>query len=938
MARRFKSVFLFAGFVLLCVVPGHRGASTPVENTSPDIPTDTVITEGKLPNGLRYVILPHVSPKNDLSLRLLVHAGSLDERDDERGFAHFVEHMAFRGTRSYPAGGIRQAFEKLGVAFGADLNARTHSTHTSYLLDLPEGKATDLPEALHLLREFADGISFAPDQVAREAGVVLSELRVRDNPNQRIARQTEEILYAPTRIAARSVIGVPEQIKRASADQLRAYYNRNYSPERMTVLVVGPVEPAAVAAMINAAFASLTPSPNAVPPTAVPAPVVLNEIAPHILLTPRSPGVTVEVIRIRSRPPDDEAGRRQEHLRRISLRALAARLRARQELMAPALGSSKAEETTGACPELLHDTVGATAIFPRWGEVVGFLETELRRIRLQGLTQAEVDEAVAVSAAEQRAALPLFVGAPAASVAEEIENAVQAGRQWRSPAAEFADFTQASNGLTVKSATEALLDAFPEKKFHLVLLTPSPIPGGEAAVVGAFIASASRPLSPQALNGAELTFEYADFGPPGTIFARSQDPDLAIERITFKNGVQLNLRASNLEPERFRLRVSFAQNASDVPRDRPGMAELAGMVYLGAHLGRHLDTQVVRLLALHGVTRQMEVSRGMLTITYSGQSSELPFTLALVTAYASDLRLDRVVYPVAFSRYNHNFTAQLNDLPHESMAEALYRAGNRDPRLRLARPSQVSRYKFDDVQRWINTYWVNGPIEIGIVGEFAPAKIVAAAAATVGTLAPRIIPPPAKPLVTSRRGSMTDLTGGTVAGAASTALFWPLARPDEPRANAAATVALTILTDRLRSTLRDDLGATYTPSSGLRRDRRQPDFGFAWVAIPFAPERAAEFTDRSLTIAERFAKKGATLEEFERLREPIRSRFLSDLRNNSWWLDAVVALAQSQPSGLSEARVHARIVDELTFDDVNQAARIFGSASTVTIVRPVASP
>lgn len=121
------------GFV--CFLP--RIAAQSAESARADSP----LRQGVLPNGLRYAVLPHPSPKGDISLRLIVHAGSLDEHDDERGFAHFVEHMAFDGTLRHPAGSVRNFFQHLGLTFGPDLNANTSYTHTTYLLDLPDGHA-----------------------------------------------------------------------------------------------------------------------------------------------------------------------------------------------------------------------------------------------------------------------------------------------------------------------------------------------------------------------------------------------------------------------------------------------------------------------------------------------------------------------------------------------------------------------------------------------------------------------------------------------------------------------------------------------------------------------------------------------------------------------------------------------------------------------------
>jgi zinc protease len=275
------------------------------------------------------VVLP--TPKGDIGLRLLVHAGSLDERDDQRGYAHFVEHMAFNGTRHHPPGTVRQVFQSLGMRMGADLNANTSYTFTSYRLDLPAERVDELDRGLELLRDYSDGILFPPEEVARESKVVLSELITRDSANWRTGNQMLDTIYAGTPLAHRSVGGVPEQLARATADDLRSFYQEHYRPERMTVILVGPVNEEAAVNKINAAFGSVISSSNESAPAAVPAPPEFAGVKAEIVEVPSAKGCEIQLLHLARRSPDTVEGRRQELVQRLATAALSSRIRARRE-------------------------------------------------------------------------------------------------------------------------------------------------------------------------------------------------------------------------------------------------------------------------------------------------------------------------------------------------------------------------------------------------------------------------------------------------------------------------------------------------------------------------------------------------------------------------------------------------------------------------------
>src|SRR5207253_2080264 len=140
-----------------------------------DIPPDPAVRLGVLANGMRYAILKNGTPSGAVSVRFSIAVGSTYEATGERGFSHFVEHMAFRGSKNFPDGEINRTLERLGLRFGADTNASTGQNMTIYRFDLPTADPASIADALAITRDIAGNINFDPPAVATEAGVILSE-------------------------------------------------------------------------------------------------------------------------------------------------------------------------------------------------------------------------------------------------------------------------------------------------------------------------------------------------------------------------------------------------------------------------------------------------------------------------------------------------------------------------------------------------------------------------------------------------------------------------------------------------------------------------------------------------------------------------------------------------------------------------------------------
>lgn len=209
---------------------------------------------GKLPNGLTYYIYKNKKPENRAELNLIVKAGSLLEDEKEQGIAHFMEHMAFNGTKKYEKNEMIKYLESLGLSFGGDLNAYTSFDRTVYKLIVPTNNTSSFEKGVEVLREWATEATLESQQVESEKKVIIEEWRLRQGLAQRLGDIQKKAIFSGSRYFDRFPIGLPKTINEASSDIIRGYYEKWYTPKNMAVAVVGDIDTKKVEELIKKYF------------------------------------------------------------------------------------------------------------------------------------------------------------------------------------------------------------------------------------------------------------------------------------------------------------------------------------------------------------------------------------------------------------------------------------------------------------------------------------------------------------------------------------------------------------------------------------------------------------------------------------------------------------------------------------------------------------
>lgn len=257
-------VLLFSFFIFLSNYPALADIkSAPViDNLQAVVPLDKAIRKGVLPNGLIYYIKKNTKPEQRMELRLVVKAGAINEDADQNGLAHFVEHMLFNGTTHFPKNQLIHDLEKIGVRFGADLNAYTTEDHTVYELPIPTDKPELIDLGFKIVADWAGRATFEGKEIERERGIVLEEWRSNQGAEAREEKAHRSINYYGSKLIQHDVIGQAAVIQKAPHEAVKRFYQDWYRPNLMAIIAVGDFDVNAIEAQIKTQFSYLKNPPN----------------------------------------------------------------------------------------------------------------------------------------------------------------------------------------------------------------------------------------------------------------------------------------------------------------------------------------------------------------------------------------------------------------------------------------------------------------------------------------------------------------------------------------------------------------------------------------------------------------------------------------------------------------------------------------------------
>lgn len=892
-----------------------------------DITPDPAAVFGKLENGMRYMILPNSEPPNRLSLRLHIAAGSLMEEEDQRGVAHFLEHMVFNGTKRHKdANTLIREMQTRGIAFGAHVNAYTSFDETVYMLDLPDLKPDTIKLTFDVLRDFADGALLSAEEIDAERGVILAEKASRDSVAYRMMLKQFQTMLPGSLIGERLPIGEEVVIKNAPRQRFVDFYQKYYTPERMTFVAVGNIDAAELELTIKETFGTLVNPEKPGDDPAMGEVAIPEGVKPHIFSDPEltSTDVSLNLVRPFERKPDTKETRAARFPVEIAHSIIGRRFEriTKQENSPVSTGSAS---KFALFNELEMGSVSLTAADDRWQEVVPILEQELRRAMEHGFTEAELSEAKANLLNAYREAVKRKDTRKSDSLATAIASSVNDGSVFSTPEADLALSEEILNGITVAEVHADFVKFWEAPGYHLVLSTKKAPEDAAETLAKLYEKSAETAVEPPAAR-AMIPFGYTDFGTPGTIASTAEIKDLEITQIKLANNVRINLKKTDFEKNRIRMMARIGTGQLSQPKDSPMLDKFANAVFDGGGLGKHTNDELSEILA--GRNASVGLSIGEDTFTLSGSTTPDDQLLQLQIMVAS--LTDPGYRPEALWQFQKQIPMLFQSLKHTTsgpMMEMNAWLHGGDFRFTIPTQEQISNYTIDQVKAWLTPELEKGYLELTIVGDFNQETLLKDLLATFGSLAKRDAAPPVKTALSRKvdfpepPSEKTFSYESKIPQAAATAVW----KTDGMRGNIPEVRRLNVLSeiygDRLREEIREKLGASYSPNAGVGGSDALEGMGYLIGQSIGKPDDIPLLLTTMETIAKELSGKGATQDELNRALAPTLSNLEKTLRDNSYWLSAVLSQSQADPEKLELARSRDKDYRSITLKEINALAK-----------------
>lgn len=907
-------LFLACVWAFMCValapVPAHaQRVSEPWPHAASDIAPDPAVRFGALANGMRYALMRNQLPPEAVSIRFSVKFGSLNEADEERGLAHVIEHMAFNGSRHVPEGEMVRILERLGLTFGADTNASTGQTFTTYQLDLPRSPDGRLDEALLLLREIASELTFDPGAIDRERGVVLSEWRKGDTFQRRRNDQLLEFLVPGALAAARMPIGDAKVIETVSRERLVSLYQRYYRPERTSLVMVGDFDVDAVEQKIIARFGDWAGEgePGGDPDLSYTLPQ-RPPAASAFFHKDGGDSISVYSLRPYTDAADTAAQRRLDNLLMFGIGALGRRLAPMANAQEPLFRS--AGVTSSDILRTVEVSAGSVTLTPdNWLPGLQALEQEWRRALLHGFTRDEIDRQVEALRASLKNQAEREGTRTTGSLVAQLLSSVQNNTVFTTPSSGLRRFESWAGQVTPGLVLSEFRKHAGLKDPQFFIASTLERPGITEDVLAAWKASEAIPVAPPP-NARRLSFAYTDFGKPGRVVKDTRLSDINVRLVKFANNVRLNIKHTDFVKNSVQVSVRVANGPLDFPAEPYGLNGLMSAFAAGG-LEKHSVDELRTILQGRQVSARFGAGAAYFGASYATTPSDLELQLQLAAAYL----VHPGYRPEAERRWRQS---QVLSWPRlDQNAQTVWSVkGMRilmgGDRRFGADPDDGAAYRsFVELRHYLTPSLTEGAIEIAVVGDVSEEEAIRLVGRTFGALPVRA-PEPTRvrsdtPVHFRDDRSPIILTHGGEASQALVQAFWPVSDVDpdaDPQTARTLAILAGIMRLKVTDEVREALGVTYSPASAASLSPTYRGFGYVNASAEVKPEDATRVMAAFRKIAGELRGGAISDDEFERAIRPSLDALPQNAVSNGYWL-SLIAEAQSRPDVTERAKLLA---------------------------------
>lgn len=855
------------------------------------LPSDPRLITGELPNGLKYIVRQHDNPPGRSAVWLHVSAGSLNETDRQRGIAHYLEHMAFNGSKNFKPGTVIDFFQSLGLNFGQHQNAFTSFDQTSYQLFLPNNQPETLQKAMLFMSDVAFRMLLLPAEIEEERQIILEERRTRLSGRQRVQEYFLERLAPGSLFGYRLPIGVEETIRGVQEADFRDYYSRWYQPSNMTLMVVADLDPAVVVEQIKANFAegAKAAKPKDQDIGVKPYTETRAVIASDKEITDASIGM--QWLYEPQAPTTTKALYRRDLVDQIATWAFNRRVQQRvAEGKAAFLGGGAASD------DLFRAGFTASASFrtepDKWEQSLRDAAVELRRVNLHGFTEQEVADArkELLSGAERY--LETEKTMPARSMLGLYNDAIANETPIMSAEQELALHRELLPGITAGEVSKRFNQLFNAEKpvtFTLQLPGTAKAPTeAELVSLGQQALAVKPEAETQAARPESLLSKLPE---PGKVVQSALHEPSKVTTARLDNGVVVHHRFMDYRKDDVAVTITLAAGEMMETKDVRGVTFASALAWNRPATSTLTSTNIRDIMT----GRKVSVRGGpsgpdTTTLTVSGSPKELELGLQLAHLMLTDPKIEKPSFDQFKTGARIAIAQRAKDIQSYAMGEVLPRMiyPEAEARFMPLTVENVDAMTLETAQKWLSERILSAPIEVSVVGEIDKDQAMALVARYVGSLPKRApvsntlmadlrkVARPQGPLDKAETfATATDkaMVGGGFFGPDSSSV-------KEVRL---MQVASRILSTRAIQEIREKRQLAYSPGARFAPSPAIPGYSQFTLVSSTEPSKVEGFRKAIVEMFDAFAKDGPTEDEMVTVRKQFANTWDEQMREPSYW-------------------------------------------------------
>jgi zinc protease len=905
-----------------------------------DLPPDPQTFFGRLPNGVRYILKENHTPSDRVSMHLYVQTGSLAEAEGEEGLAHFLEHMLFDGSTHFPPGEMVKYFQRIGMQFGPDANAHTGFAQTVYDILLPKGDAHSIAEGLLVLNDYAQGALLLPEEVEKEKKVVLAEKRSRDSTRYRTLEATIGFQVPGTLVARRLPIGKVESISAFNPDIVRRFYETWYQPERMVLVMVGDFDTQTARKLVEDQFASLKSRRE---------PADIQKFGSfshqnvktfyHLEREMGATTVSIETSEIRKAPIDTAANQRKALVQALADRVVQKRL---EDLVRKqnSVITSASIDSGYYLQQIRYAQISADCKPENWNEALALIEQTLRQALQFGFTASELNRARSNVRADLLQALNEEKTRESRDLAQEVLGSLGDWQVFQSPRQRMELLEPILGEVTGEEVHQAFANSW-SARHRLVLVTgnadltmDNQIP--EQRILTTYQQSVQQPLAaPEEREAARFPY-LPEPAQKGGVASRTVFEDLGIEQVVFANGVHLVMKKTTFNENQVLARLSFGAGQSSEPSQLPGLGLVTTEASYEAGFGAMDRISLENSLAGRLAKVSLEVKEDKFVLDAEAETRELDLLFQLFQACIQDPGYRPEALETAFKRLDQRYQALSHSVEGLMQLKGYHFLAGGDSRFGWPEWQRLRQLELDQIKSWFGSQLSNEPLELAVVGDFDPERIVDLAARYLGSLPHR-----ASSVNAAQRPGPRFAIGSTLRLSAETKIdkslvvvgyptddYWDIQRTR--RLNVLAEV----FSERLRVGIREKLGGSYSPYAYHRAYRAYPRYGLLQAVLLVDPQQAEVMIAETKAIAQELATRGVSPDDLRRALDPTLAQIRDMRQSNDYWINSVLMGSSRHPEQFAWARSIEQDYAGITAEEISALAKQYlvnTKAATVLI-------